>query len=319
MTNLNRTETAQWLAEQDHFCVLTHRRPDGDTTGSASALCLALRSLGKEAHVLENPELTPKFAPLLQDLTKPQVGEGDTLVAVDVAAPGMLLKGFGLPAEKIALRIDHHGSGTPFAERELVDPQAGAAADIIYDLLMELWVDLDEKMATALYTAVSTDTGCFRFANTTDHSFLVAAACARAKAPVFELNQALFETNTLSRLRLQGWMVENGRFLLDGKAVVCPIPRAVEEELGIQDDDMDNIAGFLRTIAGVCVAATLRENAQGHCKASVRAVPGYDAAAVCAVFGGGGHKGAGGTDIPLPMDQAAAALEAAIVEQVGRA
>lgn len=200
---------------------------------------------------------------------------------------------------------------------ELTDPAAGATADIIYDILMELWVDLDKDMAAALYTAVSTDTGCFRFANTTDHSFLVAAACAGAGAPVFELNQALFETNTLSRLRLQGWMVENGHFLLDGKAVVCPIPKAVEEALGIQDDDMDNIAGFLRTIAGVCVAATIREHSGNGCKASVRAVPGYDAAAVCAVFGGGGHKGAGGTEIPLPLPEAAAALEKAILEQVG--
>ena len=317
MTNLTRSEAARWLLERDRFCILTHRRPDGDTLGSAAGLCLALRSLGKQAHVLANPEVTPRFAWLLEGLTREAPAEGDTLVAVDVAAPGMLLEGLGNPAGRVALRIDHHGSATSFAAMELVDPAAGATAEIIWDLLTLMGVSMDAAMAGALYTGTSTDTGCFRFSNTTEHTFLVAAACAGAGAPIFRLNQELFETNSLARLRIQGWMVEHVRLLRGGTLALVAIPKALERELGATEDDMDNISGFPRTIAGVRMAATLRETPSGA-KVSVRAVPGCDAAAVCAVFGGGGHKGAAGADISMPLAEAAAAVEKVMLEQAGQ-
>lgn len=312
---MNRTDAACFFAERDHFCILTHRRPDGDTVGSAVALCLGLRSMGKHAYLLENPEFTERFASLYQGLTKAEPDERDVLVSVDVAAPNMLPKAFEPYREKIALRIDHHGTSTSFTQFELVDSGAAACAEIIYDVLMELWLTLDEAMANALYTAVSTDTGCFRFSNTTDHSFLVAAACAAAGANIYELNQTLFETISLARLRMQGWMVENCKLFCDGRLAICPIPKAVEEELGVTEDDMDNISSFLRTIAGVQLSATLRETDGEVVKISVRGVPGYDAGAICSRFGGGGHAGAAGGSIKLPLQEAAAALEQVMVEQ----
>lgn len=311
---MTKRDVAVWLSERDDFCILTHRKPDGDTVGCAAALCLGLRKLGKRAHVLANPELTPKLAWLHEGLTAAVPEEGDTLVCVDVASPGMLPKAFAPYQERIQLRIDHHGSATSFAPNELVEPQTGACAEIIYDILVEMWVELDETIARALYVGTSTDTGCFRFSNTTAHSFLVAAACTSAGAPVYELNQAFFETNSLARLRIQGWMVENARFLNDGEMVICSIPRTVEEELGTDEDDMDNISSFPRTIAGVKMAATLRQTSDGETKISVRAVPGYDAAAVCAKFGGGGHKGAAGASIALPLEEAAKEVEKAMLE-----
>ena len=311
---MTKHETAAWLAERDNFCILTHRKPDGDTVGSSAALCLVLKKLGKKAAILENPELTPKLSWLHEGLTVAQPGEADTLVCVDVASPKMLPKAFEQYQERIELRIDHHGTATSFTPHELVEPQTGACGEIIYDIMKELQVEMDAAIAEAMYVAVSTDTGCFRFANTTAHSFAVAAACAAVGAPVFDINLEMFETNSLARLRIQGWMVENARFLADRTMVVCAIPRAVEAQLGAQEDDMDNISGFPRTIAGVKMAATLRENPEDGVKLSVRAVPGYDAAAVCAKFGGGGHKGAAGASIALPLEEAAKAVEAAMLE-----
>lgn len=308
MKNLTRSEVADWLEEHDHFTILTHRKPDGDTLGSAAGLCRALRSMGKTAWVLENPELTPKYAALMEGLTRPEPEEGDLLVSVDVAAPGMLPKRHAGLAQYVDLRIDHHESATPFGDAQLVDPDAGATAEIIYDIAMELWIDLDEATATALYVGTATDTGCFRFANTTDHTFLVAAACAKAGAPVFRLNQELFESISLARHRLHAYMIKNVKLLEGGRYAICTIPKSVEQTLELTEDDLDNISSFPRTIAGVCMAATLRETVDGCTKASVRAVPGYNAAAVCEVYGGGGHAGAAGTDIRLPLNQAAAAL-----------
>ena len=225
----------------------------------------------------------------------------------------MLPKAFEPYLGRVALRIDHHGSATSFTERELVDPLAGACSEIVYDILTELGVEPDQQIAEAIYVALSTDTGCFRFSNTTDHSFRTAAACAAAGARIYRLNQELFETNTLSKLRMHAWIVENMKLFGDGKLAVVAIPRAVEDLLGVTEDDMDNISSFPRTVAGVCMAATLRQTKEGDTKISVRAVPGYDAAAVCACFGGGGHKGAAGASTPMELSQAAKALEEAML------
>lgn len=312
MKNLTRAETADYLEGHDHFCILTHRRPDGDTIGSAVALCRGLRAMGKDAHILDNPELTPRYAPLVEGLTCQEPGDGDLIVAVDVAEDGMLPKAFAYLRNSVDLRIDHHGSGRDFAPRNLVDPESAACAEIIWDILDELGVELDEKTAEAIYVGTATDTGCFRFANTTVHSFDTAAECAAAGVKVYDWNQLLFETNSLAKLRLQGWIAENTRLLSDGKIAICALPKEVEERIGVDEDDMGNLSSFVRSIEGVCLAGLLRENEKG-CKISLRAVPGWDAAAVCEKFDGGGHAGAAGGFIRLPLQEAAKALEEAML------
>ncbi|MGM9548640.1 MAG: bifunctional oligoribonuclease/PAP phosphatase NrnA [Faecousia sp.] len=313
MKILTRAETAQFLLAHDHFTILSHRRPDGDTIGSTAALCLGLRQLGKNAHVLENKEVTARFAWLHEGLTKPWAEEGDTIVSVDVASPGMLPNAFTPLLGKIALRIDHHSSATSFTEQELVDGGSASCAELVWDVLELMDVRADRPLAEAVYVGVSTDTGCFRFSNTTDHTFAVASLCARAGARIYELNQALFETNTLERLKMQAWIVEHMKLLRNGEMAICAIPRAVEKQIGVNEDDMDNISNFPRTVAGVCMAATLRETADGDTKISVRAVPGYDATKVTVQFGGGGHKGAAGASLKMSLDEAAKAVEQAML------
>ena len=314
MKILSRNECAQYLRNHDHFCILTHRRPDGDTIGSSAALCLGLRSLGKTAHVLVNAEVSDRFAWLHEGLTKEAVEEGDTVVSVDVASPGMLPKAFEHLLGNIQLRIDHHASATSFTDCELVDGGSASCAELVWDVLEAAGVTMDEKLAEAVYVGVSTDTGCFRYANTTAHTFAVAADCAKAGARVFELNQELFETNTLGRLRMQAWIVDHMQMIRGGEMAIVAIPMAVEQELGVTQDDMDNISSFPRTVAGVCMAATLRETKEGDTKISVRAVPGYDATLVTTRFGGGGHKGAAGGSLKMPIVEAAKAVEAVMLE-----
>ncbi len=309
---MNRNETANFLHQNDHYVILTHRRPDGDTIGSSAALCRILRKLGKTAHVLRNEEVSDRFSWLHEGLTTEEVREGDILITTDVASPQMLPKAFEPYLGRIALRIDHHGSATSFTEQELVDPSSASCAEIIFDLMEYLWVEMDEKIADAIYVGTSTDTGCFRYANTTAHTFLTAAACTAAGARTFQLNQELFETNTLGRLQIQAWIVENMQIFEEGKLAIVAIPRAVEEKIGVTEDDMDNISSFPRTIAGVKMAATLRETREGDVKLSVRAVPGWDATRITEQFGGGGHKGAAGATLHMALPEAAKAVEEAM-------
>ena len=310
MKTLTRSDCAKILLSHDHYAIVTHRRPDGDTIGSSAVLCMGLRQLGKTAYILENPEVTPKYAHLHHGLTKPEAEDGDFVITVDVASPGMLPDCFKLLA--FDLRIDHHGNATSFTPVELVEPEAAACGEIVYGVLAEMGAELDIPMANALYTAVSTDTGCFRYANTTADTFAVASACAKAGAEVFSINQALFETNSLARLRVHAYMLQNAIFLQEGKIAICPLPKAVEAECGANEDDLDNISGFPRTIEGVKLAVTIREEGANRVKMSVRAVPGQDASALCAKFGGGGHKGAAGASINMTMDEAVKAIIAAL-------
>ena len=314
MKKLTRNETAQFLRERDHYVILTHRRPDGDTLGSAAALCLLLRKIGKTAHVLHNPEAFPRLSWLVDDLSREVPGEGDCLISVDVASDDMLPKAFKQYQDNITLRIDHHGASTSFTEFEHVDAASASCAEILYDLAVEMGVELDRELAEAVYVGASTDTGCFRFANTTGHTLRTAAACVEAGARTFLLNQELFETNTLARLKIQAWMIDHLKLLKNGTLALAVIPRAVELELGATEDDMDNISSIPRTVVGVKVAATLRESPEGDVKLSVRAVPGYDATKLAVQFGGGGHVGAAGAHIRMTLDKVLPLVEQALLE-----
>lgn len=314
MTRMIIAECAQWLLERDKLVILTHRKPDGDTLGSAAALCRGLRQKGKTAHVLFNDEVTPLYAPLLEGLTKPQPEEGDILIAVDVAADNMLPHAFAELKNCIDLRIDHHGSGREYTPNELVDSESAACAEIIWELLLDMGVDPDKEMAEAVYVGVSTDTGCFRYANTSTHTFDVCADCSAAGADIFEWNRKLFDTNSLAKLRLQAWVVDNLKLLCGGRVAICALPKAVEEQIGVGEDDMNNISGFLRSIEGVCIAALLREAGAENTKVSVRSIPGYNAAYFCEQFGGGGHAGAAGCSIRKPLAEAAKELEAVLLQ-----
>ena len=306
---MTRNECARWLLEHDNYVILTHRRPDGDAIGSAVSLCLGLRKMGKTAHVFENREVTTLMAPLVAELTCTEAGDNDTVITVDMAAPNMFPKESAHLVSRCELRIDHHGTGVSYASNELVDAGAASCGDIIYDVLMTMGMELDQGIAKALYVAVSTDTGCFRFANTNAHAYQVAAACAATGADLYPLTQALFDTNSMGKLKIQSWIVEHAHIFADGRGAVCAIPKEVEDT--VTKDDLEGIPGFLRSIEGVKLSATLRSTEDGA-KMSVRAIPGYDCTAICGPFGGGGHKGAAGASTTLPLEELEQAVIAAM-------
>lgn len=310
---MTRNECAAWLLEHDHFCILTHARPDGDTLGSASALCVGLRQLGKNAYLLHNDGASPFLNRCQLGLTKELPGEQDVLVTVDVASPSLLPANAQPLLGRIGMRIDHHLSATSFTERELVDHTAAACGEIIYDLLMLMGAELTKEIAWRLYIAISTDTGCFRYSNTSANTYRVAAACADTGAELYPITMELFDTTSIPELKLQNWMVDHATFLCGGKAAVCAIPAELEEN--VAKEDLEGISGFLRSLEGVMISATIRQTETG-CKMSVRAVPGFDAAAVCKKFGGGGHRGAAGASLSASLEEAVELVCRALTEAV---
>ena len=307
MKRQSLSEIALWLQERDDFTILTHRRPDGDTIGCAAALCRGLRQLGKTAAVLENPQLTEKYRPYLQGLTAQQLS--GHILSVDVAAETMFLLGYeGQPVE---LLIDHHGSNTGFAHVGYVDASAAACGEIILELLQLLGVQPDQKIAEAIYLAVSTDTGCFRYSNVTANTLRTAAICKDWGADTFSINRIMFMTKRMARLQLEAQLTQNTEFFAKGKVAISAITDRMRRELGITEDDIDDISGFCREIAGVEIGVMLRNEPEGA-KLSVRTSPNYDACAICALLGGGGHRAAAGATVKGTLEEAKAAVLKAI-------
>ena len=306
------TEAAAWLRARDRYLILTHKRPDGDTIGCAAALCRGLRGLGKIAHICPGTGETHLFTPYLEGLLAPEGYEPETVVSVDIAARGLFTES-GKPwlERGIDLAIDHHPSQEFFAKETCLDAGRAACGEIIYDILKELG-QVNEETAIPLYVAVSTDTGCFQYGNTTADTHRVAAALMDTGIDVFPLNKRHFRTKTWARLQVERLIVERMHRYEDGKVAVAPVSLSLMDEAGATEEDMEDIAAFLGQIEGVETSVTIRELEDGACKLSVRTSGGLNATRVCALLGGGGHAAAAGCTVDGTLEQAEAAILDAI-------
>ena len=304
-------ETACWLQERDRFLILTHVRPDGDTVGCAAALCAALRQIGKTAYVLPNPELTATCADYVTCYHAPKDYVPACIVSTDVASLGLLPENAAPYWAHIDLAIDHHPSYEGFATASCIQSDKAAAGEIVYALVCALGV-MTPKIATALYCAVSTDTGCFQYSNTTADTHRVAAALMDTGIDVFPLNKRHFRTKSWARLQVERLLTERMHRYEGGKIAVAPVSLSLMDEAGATEEDMEDIAAFLGQIEGVETSVTIRELAEGGCKLSVRTSGGLNATKVCARLGGGGHAAAAGCTVSGTLAEAEAAILDAI-------
>lgn len=314
-TTLN--EFAAAVCRADRLLLLTHLRPDGDTLGSAAALCRGLRAIGKQADVLENPEMTPRYAPFMDGLTVSGIPAGATCLAVDMAAETLLPDNAKELAGRIPLCIDHHGSNTDYAALTYVVPEYAACSEAVIELLERLGVALDEPMASALYLGLCTDTGCFCYSNTTPNTLRRAAQLKEAGADVFAINRKFISTKSLARLRLETLLGEGLEVRAGGRLAISVLTPEMLEKCGAGDEDIEDLANFPRQIEGVAVAAYIRMLPNGTAKISVRTDPGIDASAICARLGGGGHVAAAGASVQGGLEAAREGVLAAIREETG--
>lgn len=290
-------QAAELLLNADDILILTHRRPDGDTTGSAGALCRALRQAGKEAYIYKNPEITPRYAPLIVPMAPPEAFEPRFVVTTDIADLTLFPDNAAQFTKKVDLVIDHHRSSSEYGKVSLVLPEFAACGEIVWEVICEMGIPLTKDIAQALYIAVSTDTGCFRYSNTTAHSHLAAAACLDTGIDGGELNRALFETKSRARFEIERFVFENMEFFDENRIALVTITADAREKTGATMDDLDSIAALPRQIEGVEIGVTLTENRDGTVKASVRTTKEVDASKICALEGGGGHLRAAGATI----------------------
>jgi phosphoesterase RecJ-like protein len=303
MNRIDTKECAALLKEYDNYLILSHRHPDGDTLGSAFALKRALDLSGKRSMVRCNDDMADKFSYLWQNVDNSEI-KFDKIIAVDVADKKLLGEEFESKyGDNVFLCIDHHMSNREYAENLLLEDKAAAAA-VIYQVICELGVEITPEIADCVYTGLATDTGCFMFSNTTPTVHRIAAEVMEKGADYTLINRLMFETRTLSYIRLEQMAVASIESHFNGKCAIMTITQEMFKVSGSNESECDGIASIPRKIEGVKVGVTIREQTNGKYKVSLRTIEPYDAAKICANFGGGGHNRAAGCEFDCSLKDA---------------
>lgn len=292
-------EVAKVLLQHDNFEILTHAHPDGDCLGSGYGLCLALQHLGKKARVITTE--VPKLYDFLKNGVKEQDFDAEYIVSVDVADEKLLGENRTKYVGNINLCIDHHQVNVIRADYKFVDSEAAAASEIVYRLIAILNVEITKDIANCLYTGISTDTGCFKYTNTTGNTLRIAGDLIDKGCDSGYINRMMFDTKTKKHIKLEKMLYDNIIYCCDEQCAL--IYTTLEMEKFMDKEDMEGISSIPRGIEGVEMGITVREKEDGLCKVSVRTHGKYDACQFCQQFGGGGHKAAAGCAIRGTLDE----------------
>ena len=314
--NVSLREAWDAMLSMDDILLLTHRLPDGDAVGSLFALCGVLRSMGKR--VTYEIDAIPRDLMFLTALPQADVVPR-YVITVDVGDKKLL--GDALAAkwgDQVALAIDHHATHAAFAEKTFVDPSAAAAAEVLFDLFTFGGVRIDRDTATWLYAGVSTDTGCFRYGNTTAKTMRTAASLMDLGIDTEKINTDLFETKTRAYVRFEAAAMDNLRFYLDGRCAVTVLTQETYRRCGVTENDTKTVNALPRQIEGVLAGVTVKEKNEGGWRVSVRTRQPVRATEICAAFGGGGHQLAAGCELTGEIDEVVARIVGAAEREINR-
>ncbi len=290
------------LREQDDILILTHQNPDGDTLGSAFALYYALRALGKRVRVECSDEFPRKYRFMFPDY-QPEAFEERFVVAADIADTQLFGKKLERYSGAVDLCIDHHPSNTFYAAQTYLVADAAATAEAICDVIDGLGVTLDLPVATCIYTGLSTDTGCFRFSNTTAKTLSTASRMVALGVDNAEINLQMFSHKTQSRIAIEREVYNTMEYHFDNRCAVIWMTRAMLEQAGADDAELEGVSAIPTQIEGVEVGVTLREKEGGY-KVSLRTSRYINASEICARLGGGGHARAAGCFLAATLEEA---------------
>ncbi len=316
MIELTIRETADFLLNRDHFLILCHRNPDGDTLGSGYALRNALRALGKQAQLICNDLPGRKFSYLFptEELKSHTDARIETVVSVDVADCNLLGSALSVYQNRIDLAIDHHRSHRPFAPFALVDKNAAANCEIIYRLLLEMKAEITKELADFLYAGIMTDTGCFCYRNVTPATHRIAADLIALGADFGEINHQLFEVISQRELLLQKKVLEDLTYHCGGKVAMITITLDLLHKTKVSESELDGITALPRKIEGVEIGIVIKQRGEEEYKISMRSSGLIDVSKICEKFQGGGHVGAAGCTLYGDLDSVKERLLYAVEE-----
>lgn len=306
-------KAASMLKGADKIVILTHKSPDGDTLGSAFALCRALLKLGKKVRVECSDAFPKKYEYLYEGIEFPDF-EPELIVASDIATENLFGDKLDKYKGKVGLCIDHHPSNEKYATFTAVNPKAAANCESIPKIINLLDVEIDNKIANCIYTGLATDTGCFRFSNTTAKTLNAAARMIELGADSARINKKLFETMSKSRIEMERMVFETLEYHFDGRAALIVITRDMYEKTGISESETEGIPSIPARIEGVMAGITIKEKGDSIYKISLRTSGGLNASQICSKFGGGGHACAAGCEFNDSIENVKTAVLSAVEE-----
>lgn len=303
--SVDRQTAVLRLRGAEDVLILCHKNPDGDTIGCAGALCLALKAVGKNAAVLCSDPIPSLYDFMGLELFDSSFTPG-FVVAVDVASIQLFGDRNNVQkyAEHVDLCIDHHASNSGYAYETLLDPGAAAACELMIDVIEEMGVPLTPAIADCLYTGISTDTGCFRFSSTTARTHKAAARVMEAGANIEMLNARLFESRSRGRIEIEKMALESLEYFFDGRCAMICLTWDQIVTSGVAGAELEDLTSLPRSIEGVEVGLTLRQQKDGSYRISIRTAGAVDACAIARHLGGGGHARAAGCEISGNLDNA---------------
>ena len=296
------------LREKDRFLIACHENPEGDAIGSELALALALRKMGKTATVL-NADPVPAnllFLPGAGTVVFEEDGSRyDVAVVVDCGSPERT--GRVAPELRkcpLLVNIDHHRTNGDHGDLSLVDPDAAATGLLVHRILSAMGYEIDLDVATNIYVAVLTDTGSFHYGSSSPEAFEVAGEMVRRGVDPWAVAEQVYETQSALRLRLLGRVLDSLEIFADGRVACITTMREDLREFSAGKDALEGFINYPRSIVGVEVAVSLREEEGNLFRASFRSKGRVDVSEVAARFGGGGHRNAAGCTVPGPLAEA---------------
>lgn len=323
--NATTAEIVAAMRSAQRIAVVAHVRPDGDAVGSVLGLVLSLRALGKEVTaLLEDPvpgnlAFMPGTDTVIQPGCEPL--NVDLAIALDTATHeriGEKCKAL-LDAAPLLINIDHHPTNPGYGQLNLIDSASPATGQIIYNLLSEHGLPIDDAIRQNLFVAISTDTGSFQFSSTNARTHRIVAEMIEAGLDTARLAQLVYQSYPLRRLELLRSMLNEMKFRADGRIVSWQLTRQLMEQTAMQPGDTEGLIDTLRMIDSVVSCVIFEDTDHGKVRASARSKDArLDVSKVCAQFGGGGHRMASGARLRGPIGEAAENFLKALEDEVRR-
>jgi bifunctional oligoribonuclease and PAP phosphatase NrnA len=308
------------LKESKKTVILPHISVDGDCLGSALALCMILEKAGKKVsiYIEEDIPYIYKFLPgieMINNYNKDEkIDKSATVIAVDTGDIGRLGKRAKIfKNARITVNIDHHGTNTNYAVHNLVKADYAAAGEIIYEIAKVFETDIKNDISVCLYVAISTDTGGFRYGNTTPKTHLIASELLNNGIDVAGISRRVFETISAVKAKLISVAINSLEYFENGRVAYIYISNKVLKKSGALEEDCDGIVNIGRNIRGVEVSVMLREW-NGGIKCNLRSNTYVDVSEIATVFSGGGHAKAAGFTIKGNVDD----IKNRLFEEIGK-
>ena len=324
---LTLSQVCESLKAPKNTLILFHMRPDADAIGSAFALKLILEEMGSETYCICEHEIPSRLAFLTDGLQRSALldsidrsFEFERCISVDTASPAQLGSLFELFEDKLDFMIDHHANGKPYADN-FIKPNYAASGEIIFEIANELVATgaldaIPERAYGLMYAAISSDTGCFKYSNVTEHTHLCAAEIIKQGIDTSEINYRLFDCKSEKLLAAEAAGFQNIKFYNGGKIAAVIFPFELKRKLGLLDEHLETLVDVARSIEGVKVALAVRQSTENKMfRVSIRSSCDVDVAAIAALFGGGGHIKAAGCSVQADSALHAADLVAAEIQK----